>query len=350
MQATNKKGAPTQQAANAFKKKAADSRTAPYTFQDFKRPTKQQKDEAGSEGSAFMAINSTRYPQRPLPINSADDTEVEILRELKHGDLISPARPYPIKDWEINYYKEKAAAEEFAAYQQWLGDKYDLNDMATRAWFKQIAPEYFSQKRELLKELMDRHARYSLLRMAGPENEDDLMFEYMVESGRIEIPTGPFYDPIDWAYNEVNNKGLSASRADLMKENGVDAFMGDVIKHNQRAYQYGLFSPMRPASLKQAGWVGNPLNQSDIVGNAAASPFGFLGQKIPTSNRWDVDYLGDNLTGKRSDQTIANNDTYIAANSFNGGSSANYNKSGKNNNVPYPFKGMLNWGAPPSIE
>lgn len=311
-QATNKKGAPTQQSANAFASQMKASRVAPHTWQGLRKPTPNEIAQAGGDATqAFRSINSTQYPQRPLPLDDRD-SDVAMMRDLVEGSggapnqvgyvppLITPARPLPVQDWELQYMKDKAAAEDYAAYQQWLSNKYDLNDMATRAWFKQIAPEYFTQKRELLKELMDRHAKYSYLRMAGPENEEDLLFEYAVETGRIPIPKGPFYNPLEW---------LNAETSHLKTPQGViagsaDDILNKVSEINKEAYQYGLFNPVKPRTPSQGSNVGSLLNPMDIAGSYAERTYGFMGQDVPQNYNWATQYNGQNLTGGRLQATF----------------------------------------------
>jgi len=296
MQATNKKGAPTQQSADSFASQMKASRVAPHAWQSLK---------TGGNMAETLAINSTSYPERPLPLDDRD-SDVAMLNDLAHASqdaaggnvvpaMISSARPYPIQDWELNYMKSKAAAEDYAAYQQWLGNKYNLNDMATRAWFKQIAPEYFTKKRELLKELMDRHAKYSYLRMAGPENEEDLRFEYAVETGRIPIPKGPFYNPMEWLMNDVPDARGKANDAV-----GVAAFITEVQKFNRVGYEYGLFNPVKPRTATQAGFPGSKENPQDIVGATDKNSYGFAGQTPPADYSWSNAYGGSTLFNNRN--------------------------------------------------
>lgn len=325
-QATNKKGAPTQQSANSFAAQMKASRVAPHSWQDYKKPQATDISNAGGDDwEAFKAMNSTRYPQRPLPLDDRD-SDVAMIRDLSvldqvpahPGVLITPSRPYPVQEWELQYMRDKAANEDYAAYRQWLSNKYDLNDMATRAWFKQIAPEYFSEKRELLKELMDRHAKYSLLRLAGPENEEDLRFEYAVETGRIPIPKGPFYNPLEWNVNEMSR----------VPQN-VAEFEEELVKLNQKAYQYGMFNPVKPRTAEQSGMSGNLLNPQDLVGAPQTRSYGFLGQNAPTNYNWNTQYNQPNLTGGRSGMAHTQYDLNRALNSAQGGTPSRYNNSGQ---------------------
>lgn len=364
-QATNKKGAPTQQAANSFAAQMKASRVAPISWQDYKEPNAREIAEAGgSTEKAFKALNSTRYPQRPLPLDDRD-SQVAMLRDLADqavkDNLITPARPLPVQDWELQYMKDKAANEDYAAYRQWLSNKYDLNDMATRAWFKQIAPEYFTEKRELLKEMMDRHAKYSLLRMAGPENEEDLRFEYAVETGRIPIPKGPFYNPLEWVVNEMEGMGVGAPST-------MVGFLENVSKLNRKAYEYGMFNPVKPRTAEQSGMPGNILNPQDLVGAPQLRSYGFAGQYVPTNYNWHSGYGGENLLGNRSATANEELDTYRMSTMRNGGYEADYQNNGRftspitsynakdqtyritPNTYHFPNKRLWNWNAAPQAE
>lgn len=337
--ATNKKGAPTQQAANQFASQAEASRVAPTVYTGFRKPTASEVADAGSYQQAFYGINSTQYPTRPFALDSRD-SDVAMLRDLTHGvnneaPLISDARPYPVQDWELEYMKSKAAQEDYAAYNQWLEQRYDLNDMATRAWFKQIAPDFFTSRRQLLKEMIDRHAKYSYLRFAGPESEEDLRFEYMVETGRMPIPKGPFYDPIQMMKNEVGTPGNYAGANlnvnqqvyganningwEVPSDLGADRVLDHIGAYNKKGYQYGLFNPVKPRTAEQSGNAANLVNQFDIVGDPSKQSYSFPGAAVPTNYNWNTQYNGQNLFGHRDVAAQGRVNKKAAAHSQKGG-------------------------------
>jgi len=310
-QATNKKGAPTQQAANQYAAQMKASRVAPHAYTGYRVPNALELSRANNDtGTAFYGVNSTQYPTRPFALDDRD-SEVAMLRDLTlptvdpnnnnvgQPPFISDARPLPIQDWELQYMKDKAAQEDYAAYNQWLEQRYDLNDMATRAWFKQIAPDFFTSRRELLKEMIDRHAKYSYLRFAGPESEEDLRFEYAVETGRIPIPQGPFYDPIEMMKNDAR-EAVPNTNFNIQDGAGVARVLNYVGEINKKAYQYGMFNPVKPRTAEQSGNASNPLNVFDIVGNPTRKFYGFVGAKVPVNYNWNQQYAGQDLTGSRS--------------------------------------------------
>lgn len=271
------RGAPTLEQTKAFQKRAFESKTTPVAFTGYKKPTAAQLTQ-GEENNleeldVFREVNSTQYPTRPIAVDSRD-TKWDMKEQMQAAGLISAARPMPFTDAELDYVMDKASQEEFAAYDQWISDRYDLNDMATKTWFKQIYPSYFERRKAILEEQMKDHAKYARLVMDGPESEDDLFFQWTVESGRRHIPTGPFYDPFAWMRNET---GPAATINDQLR---------NIRNYNMVSYNYGMFNPLKPETPSSAAWAANPLNQSDIVGNPNSRTYGFLGANVPVSKSW----------------------------------------------------------------
>jgi hypothetical protein len=192
--------------------------------------------------------------------------------------------------------------------------------------------------------------------MAGPENEEDLRFEYAVETGRIPIPKGPFYNPLEWAVNEMEGMGEGAPTT-------IDGFMGNVSKLNKKAYEYGMFNPVKPRTAEQSGMPANSFNPQDIVGAPQLRSYGFAGQYVPTNYNWYSGYGGENLLGNRSAVANGELDTRRMANIQNGGYVAEYRDSGKTINpdntynakdqgyratpatYQFPNKRLWNWTA-----
>lgn len=297
------KGAPTIQKTVQFQNQMKEARSTPVAFTDFREPTPLEKqqvrgmmglgaDEAEVEKWAFKMVNSNKYPSRPVPTDDRS-TDWKIRQDLVAANMITSARPMPFTEGEIEYIKDRSAAEEYAAYQSWLAQRYDLNDVATRALFKQIAPSYFTSRKEVLKELMDNHAKYAYLVMSGPDSEADLQFQYEVETGKRAIAKGPFYDPIEWAGNEIGWNQRPAM------EKTPDQFKRDLQDYNKHAYEYGMFNPMKPQTPSEAGWTQNPVNASSIVGNPNARFYGFPGQSVPTDHDWGTQYGGVLIDGHR---------------------------------------------------
>lgn len=270
-------GAPTVQETVSFGDKVRNSIKSPYMWGSV--APGQSKEET-------RLINSNLYPYRPLPSDKFD-TEWAIRQDLAQPDsgMISASRPMPWTEHEINYLKKKRDAEEYATFQDWISHKFPMNDPANREILKRIVPSYFSTRAAVLNEQIDVTAKYAKLRLTGPENEDDLMFQYLVESGRISLPQGPLWDPMSWMERQYN---IPSNASD-------EEFMNKIAKGNSKAYEKGIFNPFRPATPAQDPRAANIWNMADIVGDNRLSWRGPYGTIQPTDGNWVTQYKGNDL-------------------------------------------------------
>lgn len=304
------KGAPTLETTKKFQQYTKDSRSSPIYFTDVKPLNDVEKlvnGEGVEQNKAFRLKNSTTYPSRPI---ATDDraTRWAMIQDLK-GDQITSARPMPFTDADLQYLMDRESAEEYAAYEAWLGNRYNLNDPATKAIFKGMVPRYFERRKEILEEQMKDHARYARLVQTGPENEDDLMFQWTVETGRRTVPIGPFYDPFQWMMNTLY-ADKPAEAVDPAKATESNVF-AKIATHNASAYKYGMFNPFKPTTPANAGYLPNPYNPTDIVGNPSVRQYGFPGAGVPTSDNWKIAYGGKDLTDRR-DATAQGQNTNVS--------------------------------------
>lgn len=257
-------GQPTIQETKQLGEKIKNSRTRPYLWNGVAQ---------GANVEETYRINSNLYPYKPLPTDPYD-SEWNIRREISvpGSQMVSSARPLPWTEEEIDYLRRKRDAEEYAAFQSWLGTKFPITDPANRDLLKKIVPEYFSVRAANLREQINLSARYANLRLVGPETEDDLLLIYEVETGRVKLPDGPFHDPMAWMRNEYNITNQA---------NDLGVVMSRIASANSRRYQAGLFSPFRLLTYTDAPFAPNADNMSDGWGDSRNSALGPTGAHMP---------------------------------------------------------------------
>ncbi len=284
----NSAGAPSraniQKLANASEN-APSSR--PYMLVNYD-PTNKRKNE---------------FPIKPLPIDDYD-TDWKIKAELKDSDVISAARPLPITDRDISYIKRKRNDEEYAAFNAWIGTKYDLTDPAQQEMFKRIYPEYFKQRQELIDEQIDVTARYAKIRLNGAESQEDLILEWEIETGRTVLPQGPIWDPLTWIANQGADAGtqmklFGATRDAMTPTSMLDASGAEMSRYNRGVYKAGLFSPLKPVPVDGGGLMPNFQNRSDIVGIPKSNYVGPFAADQPSNTNYGTQYGGPNIYDNR---------------------------------------------------
>lgn len=268
-------GAPTQKEASAFGTKMKNSRTLPYNW----------SIAQGETIDHTRLLNSNVYPARLVPSNDYD-TDYMIKQQITDVDgMISPSRPMPWTERDIDYLKNRRDAEEYAAYMDWVSRKFPINDPANREMFKRILPGYFSARKQVLQEQINLSAKYANLRLFGPENEEDLILQYEVETGRVKLPQGPFHDPIKWMENEA---GITA-------RDNEDEYNRKITDLNRETYERGLFNPFSFLTPQNAPWGPNSYNMADQVGDPRFRALGPPGALVPQNENYAHNYFGSTL-------------------------------------------------------
>ena len=253
------------------------------------------------------AVNSNAYPYKPLPSDPLD-SRIKLIDDLSRrpvGEdgkiienskepLVTPARPLPITEEELAFMERKRDAEEYAAFFDWITHRYPSNDPANRMLLTTIMPEFIEVRKRNLEEQIQLQADYARIRLTGPQSQEDLMKEYLVETGRVTIPEGPFHDPMRWLENEMQAR---LGKQELKPDN--------VAEMNSLGYERGLFNPFY-LYPKKGPYATNDMNPSDIRGDPSKTVRGPFGVKQVQSENW-LSYVGKMLGyPERKEQKVSN--------------------------------------------
>lgn len=263
---------------------------------------------------------NNEFPYVPFAPDSYDDTA---MYKNKFADAAAVGGNWvvPFTEQDANYLKRQRDQLENADFDRWVMQKYDLNDPAQLFLFQQIAPEQFQRRMDLIDYEQNLVSKYAKLRLLGAKSLEDLKFEWLIETQRIELPQGPIWDPVQWMQNQY--AGGPAARPgdqDAWAQAGVN---------NRTRFMSGLFSPLKYLTENQVGWKPNPSNRSDIRGNSAQRTRGqyYEGSNRPNSSMYyggnpivsnvDVSYDADTygaIAGGRAGGYIAGGAGARAAN------------------------------------
>lgn len=225
---------------------------------------------------------NNEFPYVPFAPDSYDDTAA-YKSQFANAATAGENWVVPFTEQDAAYLKRQRDQMENADFDRWVMGKFDLDDPAQLFLFQQIAPEQFQRRMDLIDYEQNLVTRYAKNRLMGPRTMDDLKFEWLIETGRVELPKGPIWDPVDWMSRQTGiavptTKNQWAQKGDL----------------NRQRFMAGLFSPLKMLDQTQTGWYPT-LNRSDIRGNSA-DPFRdqlFTGSQHPYS---EVHYGGNPIT------------------------------------------------------
>lgn len=191
---------------------------------------------------------STDFPIVATNANPYDDV-ANIKSEYSSSDM-GNNWVVPFTEQDAMYVKSKRDAMEKANFDDWVWRKFNLSDPAQNLMLQQIAPELYERRAELIDWNQNLASNYAKVRLRGPKNINDLMFEWMIETGRVELPKSAVWDPLSWREAQFGTTSTN-------EDNSI----------NYNRYAYGLFSPLRFLDSKQAGWLPKRSNRFDIQGD-----------------------------------------------------------------------------------
>ena len=209
--------------------------------------------EGGNQGS-------NEFPYQAFLVDPYDS-----IAELKQSQVAAGGQYVAeFGEEDAEYLLRQRAQVENADFDRWVLQKYDLSNPGDRMVAQRVIPELFDRQKETLAYQTELQNRYAKLRIDGPKSDDDLKFEWLIESGRLQLPEGPLWDPQAWMSNQMRKY-----------QNGGVAIATDDARSiaNRKRYMAGLFSPLTPINENQTGWQTNYNNPSDIRGYGFAPRF-----------------------------------------------------------------------------
>lgn len=136
----------------------------------------------------------SNYPYIPFALNEYDTVsriKSELGAEQNNWTV-------PLTDRDIEYILQKRDQLEKANFDSWAGQKFDLTDPAQVALFKQICPEYFERRKQVIETQVEIQRRVALLKLLGITSMDDLRLAWAIETGRVKPLDVSVSDPAKW--------------------------------------------------------------------------------------------------------------------------------------------------------
>lgn len=187
---------------------------------------------------------SNNFPVIPIAPDKYDD--VANIKSLKATQNRGAGQwIVPFTEADAAYELRKRDAMEQVDYDNWLMTRFDLTDPAQAVMFQQLAPDQYARRQQLIEYNMDLEKRMAMLRLMGPKSEEDLKFEWLVETGRIQLPEVPAWKPQGFGDEQRGARPLISSN------------------EGRQAIERGYFNPIQFLAGGQKGKRPN-VNRSDI--------------------------------------------------------------------------------------
>jgi len=239
---------------------------------------------------------SNEFPYVPFAPDSYDDTAM--IKQAFAQPAVAGADNWvvPFESKDAEYVKRQRDQVENSDFDRWIMQKYDLTNPAQMKLFEIIAPDQFKRRMDLIDYEQNLVTKYAKTRLEGPKSMEDLKFEWLVETGRMELPKGPLWDPVAWMGAQFNqNPTVPANNA---------GWAARALPNNQR-FMAGMFSPLSYLSNLTSGRRRNE-NLADIKGQGIHVE-GQIVKGALTSDKGVINRYGDNPIRNANFQWYQNN-------------------------------------------
>ena len=209
--------------------------------------------ERFDEATGQFRQREAEFPVTPFPYDKGDtafNIKNEFVGSNAYGTTEKVEWTVPFTDKDAALVERKRDASEQADFDQWVARKYDLDDPGQLMFLRSIDPEYTARREELIVQKSRLAELYAKMRLRGPQSKDELRLEWMIETGRIELPNAAVWNP----RAEAASMGLVNPNTGLIDSSA----MAD-------RYQAGYWNPLK--FLTEYGWAADPKKRSDVRGD-----------------------------------------------------------------------------------
>lgn len=140
----------------------------------------------GSADGEYKAAHP-RYPDYVYPDDKERDTYMQVKKALATDQTFAGQVFAGSED--IQYFKDKKAAQELALFKQFVEDSIPRGTPWAKEYFERIMPGWYQSKVEIINEKMSIVQRYIDITVRGPQNIEDMYLLYQLYTGKYALPT-----------------------------------------------------------------------------------------------------------------------------------------------------------------
>lgn len=102
---------------------------------------------------------------------------------------VTPFGVLTAQDKDFLWLRKKQEAEAKANYEAWLSTNFDMADPVHKQWLRDAIPWYFNERQTQLERNLALQKRIAEIRLHGIRSKEDLLVQYALESGLIDMST-----------------------------------------------------------------------------------------------------------------------------------------------------------------
>lgn len=152
-------------------------------------------------------VMDEQFPTDSLTSYSEKDKEMVARIEASKASGVPGVTPFGLmlaRDEDFKWAQEKQAVAEVANFQKWFAEEFDKMDPAQKQRAKELYPEFYRERKRLLKKQAKNLMRLAKIKLEGIQDFKDLQTSYLAETGRLDV--GPLNNILH-PESDLPNKG-----------------------------------------------------------------------------------------------------------------------------------------------
>ena len=126
--------------------------------------------------------------QRKFLARDKYDNEMNTKMQLMDDNGMTPFGQVYYDDKVGRWLEKKAAVAETANFDAYFNKEFNKNDLASRQFAQQINPDFYSTREQEMKRRADVVLKLKGIQLRGPQSKDDLYMQWLIDSGRVQLP------------------------------------------------------------------------------------------------------------------------------------------------------------------
>jgi len=140
-------------------------------------------DRSNVQGGAY----NYQLP-RKFDATSPYDNEMQQKLALMDADGMTPFGQVYYDERTAKWMEHKAAASELANMDEWFNKNFNKSSLADRQRALELWPEFYKAREQELLDRIEMVKKIRLIQLRGPQSEDDVRIQYLLNTGRVRLP------------------------------------------------------------------------------------------------------------------------------------------------------------------
>jgi hypothetical protein len=156
--------------------------------------------EQVAEPGVPQALSTGSFPRKGFEARDArDELVAEKMQMMDPVTGMSRFGQVTATDSDFKWLQKKRESEAYANLDRWIGKNFHKADLPTRKWLQETFPDYYESRERIMVERAKLALRIKLLKLRGAKNEQDLLLQWGLQTGRIKLDEdwdviGPYKD------------------------------------------------------------------------------------------------------------------------------------------------------------